>query len=172
MGVEDLEGMETPQKTGGRPKGSTTKKEKTGREVGGDPYTKDDGEEYWEGVWDLNHTEEGSLRVDILNAAQHSSCLPRTVVENVHNRGIFSFEKLAEDPPEWFERHLESLDLEGINTTFASSPDKHATSGPSTGLASLVGDDDDDEDSSSEFLDDMDDGDEEDESSGLSSLLD
>lgn len=171
MGVEDLSGMDTPQKKGGRPKGSTTKKKKQSREVDGDPYTKDDGDEYWEEVWEINHTQDGSLRVDVLNSAQYTSCLPRTVVENIHNRGIHSFEELADDPPGWFESHLESLDLKGINTTFTPSPSKTNSNGKSSGLASLIGDDDGDDDKNSGFLDDIDDDDDE-EKSGLSQLLD
>lgn len=172
MGVEDLAGMDTPQKKGGRPKGSTTKKEKTGREVDGDPYTKDDGDEYWQTVWDLHHSRESDMREVIINTAEYTSCLPRTVVENVHNRDVFSFEELADDPPEWFENHLESLDLKGINSTFVTSPDKTNSNSTSSGLASLIGDDNDEEDDSG-FLDGLDDDDEEEEEkSGLSKLLD
>jgi len=159
MGVEDLEGMDTPQMTGGRPKGSTVDKDDGMREYDGDPYTKDDGDEYWEEVWELNHTREGSIRVDVMNTAQHTSCLPRTVVENLHNRGIFSFEELAEDPPEWMESHLESLQLEGINTRFAPDPDTGGKPESSSGLSKLVSGDTDDED------------DEDEPSDGLQSLL-
>lgn len=172
MGVEDLAGMDTPQKKGGRPKGSTKTKEKTGREVDGDPYTREHGDEYWKEVWEINHTEDGSLRTDILNAAQYTSCLPRTVVENVHNRDVFSFEELAEDPPEWFQHHLESLELEGINTSFAPSPKTDSSSGPSSGLSSLVGDDDNDDGGTSGFLDDHNEDEDGDDDVDLSSLLD
>lgn len=165
MGVEDLDGMSTPQNKGGRPKGSTTRDEGGKREVDGDPYTKDDGDEYWENVWEMHEPLDGEIRSHIMNVASYTNCLSRTVVDNVHNRGVYRFDDLAEDPPEWFERHLETLRLEGINTLWAPSPDSDSNTEPSSGLSQLISEE---EEQIEEALEEEDD---DEPSSGLSSLL-
>lgn len=92
MGLNDLPGMDTPQKVGGRPPKEEEEDEYEKREAHGDPYTPEkDDEEWWRDIYDGYVDGDGIDPSEMALMAHHTHLHPWKVMEHLDEHDIHSW---------------------------------------------------------------------------------
>lgn len=149
MGLMDLDGAdpeEYPPNKGGRP--PKEPEEETDRTpANSDPFTLEDGEEYWEEVWSKFYDESKELRFVIAEVCDYTHTLGRTVVTHIQKHDLYDFSQ-HEGEWEWLDINLgtarrhkemqEESEAESFLSGLMDDDDDDDDEEPSTGLQALI----------------------------------
>jgi len=142
MGIMELSGMDKEPNRGGRP----PKDDDDGtRDVDGNPFTNDDGEEYWRIAWEQYYSEGTETLEALLDVCDYAYVQPRVAIYHIHQHEIHNFKQYDEwDRWErWAEGKTENIaveddswisEIQSISEDTDSSSDEEVSSGLSSML--------------------------------------
>jgi len=160
MGLSDLEGMDTPDNTGGRPT-KEEQEDETLRDVTGEPFVKgNDTQDWWQEQLEEVMTEKESIEEAIAGLAGRAFVHPIVARKKLEMHGIYEtdWEAYIEEYPAYEddERIVSRLRAAGVKTdddaddnsspesgvqlfeTSSDSDDNSSDDSPSSGLSSLI----------------------------------